>query len=543
MTRWNGWGDVNIRSPLKNEAKAFLQETLGEGRAKPDATLKTIAERVPKSRLQTEHRLITTDAEDRIKHATGQSLPDWVAKRSGEIPAFPDGIAYPMNATDVRSLIDYAQSHDVKLIPYGGGTSVVGHINPQKNDLPVLTVDMRRMNALRGLDPVSQIATFGAGVDGPQIEARLRAQGFTLGHFPQSFEYSTLGGWVATRSSGQQSLHYGRIEQLFTGGSIETPTGTLDMPAIPASAAGPDLREIVLGSEGRMGIITEASVRISRLPELETFRGVFFPDFESATNAARAITQARIPLSMMRLSNPVETLTNLTMAGHKRAIGIMERYLQVRNIDNDKCMLIIGATGRKSVVSRAVKEAMSIAREYKGVNIGALLGNQWKKNRFRGAYLRNTLWDHGYGVDTLETSVTWDKTITTMNDIESALKQTSAEQGEPVHVFSHLSHVYTHGSSIYTTYVFKLGETPQDTIKYWQAMKHSASQAIVKNGGTISHQHGVGVDHMPYLHAEKGETGINALASIIKHFDPDNIMNPGKLINTANEAIRHAYAE
>ncbi|MCZ7669624.1 MAG: FAD-binding oxidoreductase [Chloroflexi bacterium] len=212
----------------------------------------------------------------RLRHARGQSLPDWVALRRGRIPAFPDGVAFPTLDVEVRDAIRYAQEVGAKLIPYGGGTSVVGHINPQAGDAPVLTINMQRLNNLRHFDATSQLATFGAGVSGPDVEAQLRARGFTLGHYPQSFGLSTLGGWVVTRSSGQQSLGYGRIEDLFAGGVMETPSGRWELLAHPASAAGPDLRHLVLGSEGRLGILTEATVRATPLPEEEAFHGLFF---------------------------------------------------------------------------------------------------------------------------------------------------------------------------------------------------------------------------------------------------------------------------
>ena len=195
--------------------------------------------------------------------------------RSGEFGQFPDAVAFPSSGEEVRQLLQFASAVNALVIPYGGGTSVVGHINPIASARPVLTVDMSRISLLTNLDPVSRIATFGAGVAGPDLEAQLRARGYTLGHFPQSFELSTLGGWIAARSSGQQALHYGRIEQLFAGGTLETPSGSLEIPTIPASSAGLDLLQVVLGSEGRMGILTEAKVRVRPLPEYESFSRCF----------------------------------------------------------------------------------------------------------------------------------------------------------------------------------------------------------------------------------------------------------------------------
>ncbi|MBC7260941.1 MAG: FAD-binding oxidoreductase, partial [Chloroflexi bacterium] len=286
MRRWNGWGDETFVYPLPDSAVPFLQERIGPAKPPRDATLDEVISVVPDSRLPS-HPLVNTEPFARVLHARGQSLPDWIALRSGRIPAFPDGVAYPTTNAQVRELLTYAARVGARLIPYGGGTSVVGHINVLPGEAPVLTVDLSRMNRMLHFDEISHLATFGAGIFGPDLEAQLRARGFTLGHFPQSFELSSLGGWIVTRSNGQQSLGYGRIEAMFAGGRLEAPAGTLILPPFPASAAGPDLREIVLGSEGRLGILTEATVRIRCLPEREEFRAVFFPNFRQGQEAIR----------------------------------------------------------------------------------------------------------------------------------------------------------------------------------------------------------------------------------------------------------------
>jgi len=530
MRRWNGWGDDTFDYPVPANATHFLAELVGDGTPPPQATLADVVDQVPPSRLP-DHPLIRTGAEDRVRHARGQSLPDFAALRYGRIPAFPDGIAYPQTEDDINTLIQLAQSADFRLIPYGGGTSVVGHINVEPGAAPTLTVDMGRMKWLHRFDETSRLATFAAGINGPELEAQLRARGFTLGHFPQSFELSTLGGWVATRSSGQQSLGYGRIEQLFVGGKIITPQGHLLLPdTFPASAAGPDLRELVLGSEGRLGIITEATVKISPLPEREDFHTVFFPEFEAGQAAVRQISQARLPLSMMRLSTAVETTTTLALAGHERMIGMLEQMLALRNVAEGKCLLLLGFTGSSSLVRMARWEALSLTRQYGGVHVGRAFGRQWHRGRFRTPYLRNSLWQMGYAVDTLETAVSWQYTPALLQAIETALQSALHDMGEKVHVFTHLSHIYPHGSSIYITYLFRLGADADETLARWQRLKTAASQAILAYRGTITHQHGIGTDHLPYLAAEKGALGMDTLRQIVQHFDPQGVMNPGKLI-------------
>ena len=529
MRRWNGWGDETTDYPLHAGPARFVRDVIGPGTSPRDADFEDVLAGVPSSRLAA-HPLVSTDPAQRVLHARGQSFPDWVALRSGRIGTVPDGVAFPASSAEVRDLIHYAADSGARLIPYGGGTSVVGHINPLPGDAPVLTLSLTRLNRLERFDEASGLATFGAGVSGPDLEAQLRARGMTLGHFPQSWELSTLGGWIATRSSGQQSLYYGRIERLFAGGTVETPAGTLALPSFPASAAGPDLREVVLGSEGRMGVITSATVRATPLPEREDFRAVFFPDFEHAMSAARTIVQARLPLSMLRVSTAVETVTTLALAGHARLIGGLERLLAVRGVGEGKCLLILGYTGRKAQGRAAVREALGIAASQGGVHVGTIFGQQWHKSRFRTPYLRNTLWEAGYAIDTLETAVSWEGVPAMLAALEDALHTAIAEMGERVHVFTHLSHLYPYGSSIYVSYLFRLAPDPDETLRRWQALKATASAALIAHGGTISHQHGVGLDHARYLEAEKGPLGIAAIRAMLGTFDPGGIMNPGKLV-------------
>ncbi len=528
MRRWNGWGDESIEFALNADALAFLAQRIGAGRPGTDAPLAQACAQIVVSRLPA-HPLIDTSAEVRLRNALGQSLPDWLRLRYGVIGAAPDGVAYPQSAADVRELVAYAAQHGVALIPQGGGTSVAGHLTAPLAQ-PSLAVNMTRMRQLTYLDTESQLATFGAGVLGPDLEAQLRARGYTLGHFPQSFEYSTLGGWIATRSSGQQSLKYGRIEQMFRGGSVETPKGTLHLPTFPASAAGPDLREMVLGSEGRLGILTEATVRVTPAPEYEAFHAVFFPDWAAAETAVRQVVQAGLSLSMLRLSNAVETTTMLALAGHRKMIALLEGYLSLRGCKGEKCMLMIGVSGRKSLARTALREALVLTLPHGGVHVGRFMGDKWKQNRFRNVYLRNAAWQHGYAIDTVETAVDWPRVEIMMRAVEAAAVAALGQYGEQVHAYTHLSHLYAQGASVYTTFVYRLAGDYETDLARWKSLKKAASMAIVENGGTISHQHGVGGDHAPYLAAEKGWLGMSMLRSVFEHVDPQQVMNPGKLL-------------
>jgi len=527
--RWNGWGDLPICYHLSDSAFDFLEGKLGRLTPILDASLDEVLACAPPSRL-VQHPQISTTPEDRLRHARGQSLPDWVALRSGRIPVFPDGVSYPTNSEDITSLFSYGHRTGARLIPYGGGTSVVGHINPTPGDAPVLTIDVSGLNRLLDLDETSRLATFGAGVSGPEIEAKLNLRGYTLGHFPQSFEYSTLGGWIATRSSGQQSLYYGRIEDLFAGGQVATPRGVLDIPSQPASAAGPDLRHLILGSEGRLGIITHATVRVRPLPEAEGFFGVFFHHWEQAAAAVREIIQTDLPASMLRLSDADETEANLVLAGKDRLVGYACRGLALLGYGPGRCLLIYAVTAARGGVRRAHREIEALCRAHGGLLTGALIGKTWAKSRFRTPYLRNTLWERGVAIDTLETALSWKHTLPAAQAIKDAIREAADESGERALVFAHLSHIYRDGASIYVTYAFRRSQDPDELLERWQKMKTAASQTIVAHGGTISHQHGVGLDHAPYLEAEKGPLGMEALEAARRVFDPEGLLNPGKLL-------------
>ncbi|NBB93833.1 MAG: FAD-binding protein [Gammaproteobacteria bacterium] len=532
MRRWNGWGEESSGMALPASAGSLLAELLGPSSPLPDAALDEVIRRVPESRLaDSAHALLETDAEIRVRHARGQSLPDWLAMRSGEFGVFPDAVARPESGEQVRELLQLAAQLDAIVIPYGGGTSVAGHITPAPSRRPVVTLALTRMNRLLDLDEASGVATFGAGARGPEVEAQLRARGYTLGHFPQSWELSTLGGWVASRSSGQQSLRYGRIEQLFAGGRVETPSGSLDLPTFPASAAGPDLREFVLGSEGRLGVITEVRVRVSPLPEAESFETVFLPDWRRALDCARDLPRQRTGLSMLRVANPAETFTGLRLAVDEDQLGWLERLLRLRGIGEDKCMLTLGYTGSRVSVAETRRHARRVLHRHGAVALMAgRLGAKWAHGRFRYPYLREALWRLGYAVDTFETALDWSRVDGYIRDVEARVADALSAQGERVHVFTHLSHVYRQGSSAYTSYLFRVGDGYDATLARWRAVKQVASEAILDWGGTISHQHGVGRDHVPYLAAEKGELGLAALDSVFRRFDPDARMNPGVLL-------------
>lgn len=530
MRRWNGWGDDGIERGLSAAALSFLEARLGRGDRSPDATFDQTRDRVGPSRLA-DDEIFDIEPATRLCHAHGQSFPDWAALRHGQPGPCPDAIVRPASHGQVRAVLDRARQLGAVIVPYGGGTSVVGHLAVVDDGRPVISVDMARHSRLLELNAHDRIATLGAGAAGPVLEAQLRAHGFMLGHYPQSFEYSTLGGWIVTRSAGQQSRRYGRIEDMLHGARVAAPADDLTIGGQVASAAGPDLRQILLGSEGRLGIVTEARMQVCPVPAHEAFHVLFFGDWTAAETAARAIAQAGVNVSMVRVSNAEETDVQLRLAGHESAITWLYRYLGWRRLGDRPCMMTLGVTAdSRRAGRRSAADVLAIARRAGGVATGTRLGAVWAANRFAGAYARNALWDAGYAVDTMETAVPWSTTTATMTAMETAVHEALTVFDERALAFSHLSHVYGAGSSVYMTVVWRRAADCETDMAHWRALKHAVSAVIVAAGATISHQHGVGADHAPYLAAEKGVAGLAMIDSVLTAIDPERMMNPHTLM-------------
>ena len=526
--RWNGWGDVAVSPTLSPNAIRTLTDLLGPGNPPRDATLDEVVAALPPSRLAPAAGL-SMDPVDRIRHARGQDLPDWIALRSGRLPAVPDAVARPASATDVADLLARAATEGWTLIPRGGGTSVVGGVTVVPSARPVVVVDLAGLAGLRHLDPVSGLATVGGGTLGPAVEAALAAAGRRLGHVPQSWEWSSVGGWVATRSSGATSMGVGRIEDLFAGGHLETPVGSLDLPPFPASAAGPDLREFVLGSEGRLGIVTDAILRTVPIPARDVVRAYSLPDWEHALDLGRTLANAGLRLNMVRVSTPLETATTIALIPSDRSRRLLRRYLGWRRQASEACLVLVGMAGPDKVVRAVEGEVGRLVRDRRGIGVPTL-GTAWARERFRTPYLRNALWEAGYAVDTVETAIDWARLPALAEALGPVLRHGLEAHDERVHAYSHLSHLYPSGSSLYVTYAFRIAADPDETLVRWTRLKTLASDTIVAHGGTISHQHGVGRVHAPYLAAEKGELGMAALATLVERFDPDGILARGVLL-------------
>jgi alkyldihydroxyacetonephosphate synthase len=471
---------------------------------------------------------VSTGREGRVRHATGRSYPDLIRLRTGKLEDAPDAVVVPADASQLAAVIEAAARAGVAVVPFGGGTSVVGGVDPVRAEFEwIVAVDLQRLRHVE-VDPRSRIAALGPGLRGPEAERALAAHGFTIGHFPQSFELATIGGYAATRSAGQASSGYGRFDDLVTHVRLTAPVGELRTSAVRHSAAGPALRELVVGSEGVLGVISEVGVRVRALPEARRYEGWFAQDFEQAADAVRALAQEDALPDVIRVSDEAETRVSvgLSSAGGL-ARRALRRYLRLRGVESG-CVLICGWEGEASAVERRRAVAAPHLRRAGIVAVGAAPGRAWLRGRYDGPYLRDELLDLGYMAETLETAHTWAQLHDLYVSVGSAITRALAGQGTAGLVMCHLSHAYPDGASLYYTFI-----APQRSgaeLDQWRAVKQAASEAIVEAGGTITHHHAVGRDHAPYMRAEVGELGLATLGALKAELDPAGVMNPGKLL-------------
>ncbi len=531
--RWWGWGDPQKRTPLSASGLRMLRDELGEGEPTPSVELEAVA--MPEARElpaavagAVGETAILTGHEHRLRRAAGKSYPDLIRQRGGALERAPDAVVMPASAEEVTALLAVCAREGVAVVPFGGGTSVVGGVDPYGGAFErVIALDLRRLRSV-DVDPVSMTATLGPGLRGPEAEEALAAQGFTTGHFPQSFEYATIGGFAATRSAGQASAGYGRFDEIVTAVRMITPAGELHTLATPHTAAGPALRELVLGSEGVLGVITEVSLRVRPVPPERRYEAWMAADFASGRELIRTLAQAGALPDVTRLSDEAETRVTLALAGtagSRRAM--LDAYLRLRR-RRGGCLVICGWEGERESVERRRAVSARLLRRGGGAALGGAPGRAWERGRFEGPYLRDELIDLGYLIETLETSHTWSRLDDLYRAVRAALNAALHAQGTPPIVMCHLSHAYRDGASLYFTFASRA--RPGAELEQWRAAKTAACEAIVETGGTITHHHAVGRDHAPYMGAEVGATGLAALRALKERLDPAGIMNPGKLL-------------
>ncbi|MEN8164633.1 MAG: FAD-binding oxidoreductase [Acidobacteriota bacterium] len=535
--RLGGWGFEGETFEPSPQLILWLTTHIGPpGPALGDTGLK-----VPGIRTRTLPPLpgeVCSEDRDRLFHARGQGLIDIIRIRSGTVPSLPDAVVRPSNADEVARIFEACRSAGIRIVPWGGGTSVTGGVNIPSGDQPVISVDLERMTGLIDFDPTSGLAVFGPGTTGPQVESALADHGFTLGHYPQSWELATVGGWAATRSSGQESLGYGRIEDMVAGMEVVAPAGRWRLPALPGSAAGPDLRHLVMGSEGRLGIITEATLRARPKPDQTTVQAYLVPNLEQGLHGIRALMWSGLPLCMLRLSDPPETEVAMAIGlGASHFASLAQGYLRLRGIRDQACLVLVGAAGSKIEVAEALEGARSILNSHRAVSLGRGPGRHWQRDRFRHPYLREALMDRGWATDTLETAVPWSRAAQCRTAVRRALETALEHEGERTAVLCHVSHPYIDGTSLYFTFFFRNACEPEATIERWARLKRAASDALVRSEATITHHHGVGAWHAPWLKEEAGVLGLDVLGDAARRMDPDGLLNPHVLLDPTDRLV------
>ncbi|MFI5683157.1 FAD-binding oxidoreductase [Streptomyces sp. NPDC051636] len=526
---WSGWGDPAKAAPLPETVTGLLRELLGvkprpagplqlDDIAVPAAPLGSAALQALSAAVGGDAH-VRTDAETRIRHTRGKSTPDLLRIRAGDVRDVPAAVVLPAGHDDVLAVLRACAENGLAAVPFGGGTSVVGGLAPARRG-PFVALDLRRMNRLLGVDPVSRTATLQTGLRAPHAETLLAEHGFTLGHFPQSYEWATIGGFAAARSSGQASAGYGRFDEMVLGLTLATPEGTLDAGRAPRSAAGPDLRQLILGSEGAFGVITSVTVRVRPLPAVRRYEGWRFASFEEGGAALRRLAQDGPRPTVLRLSDETETLIGLAQPDVIGAEGAPR---------NAGCLAIVGHEGTEEDTARRREQTAAVLRECGGTYAGTEPGERWAHGRYSAPYLRDALLDAGAFAETLETAAFWSRIPELYASVRTALTTTLTEAGTPPLVMCHISHVYENGASLYFTVVSAQGDDP---VAHWAPAKRAAGEAILAAGGTISHHHGVGTDHRDWYVREAGPLGVEALRAVKRRLDPGGLLNPGVLLPT-----------
>jgi alkyldihydroxyacetonephosphate synthase len=535
---WTSWGAT--RPELNRTARALLVGALGP--LTPQRAVAIEAAALADSRLSADARealvaavgesAVRDDAISRAEHAGGQSYSDIIRRRHGDTSEAPDAIVVPGSSAEIAEILRICGEHRVAVVPWGGGTSVVGGLTPDTGGCgAVVAVDLSRLDRLLSVDHVSRTATFEPGIRTPAAETALAAHGLSLGHIPQSYERASLGGYVVTRSSGQGSSGRGRIDDMVLGVRMATPLGELVLRPMPGSAAGPDLRRLVLGSEGTLGIVTEVTVRVRPIPETTHYEAWVAPSWEIGSRVMRRIAQDGPKPDVLRLSDEDETRFSLAMSGttgaKKRA---MDAWLRLRGISSG-CLVVIGFEGSAAEIRHRRRGVRRVLRSEKAAPLGAGAGRSWEHNRFSGPYLRDTLLDEGVLAETLETATTWSQLPGLYDGVREALSSSLTREGRTPLIGCHISHVYPAGASLYFT-VLAAAQSGAE-VKQWAAAKEAANRAIVAAHGTVSHHHAVGTAHRDFVTTDLGGdglVGVTALRAVKAALDPAGILNPGKLL-------------
>ena len=545
--KWWGWGEESVEFTHEDKPALapFLREVLGIDvtgagvSAPPFERLEVPDPDLPDALRAALERAadVSVDAHDRVVHARGKSLRDLVRQRRGELGRLPDAVVRPADEAGVEGVVRAVLEADAVLIPFGGGSSISGSLEPPAGESrPVVSLDLSRLASVLDVDPVSRLARVQAGVLGPDLERQLGERGWTLGHFPDSFTHSTLGGWIATRSSGMQSDRYGDIAELTRAVRVVTPAGVLATRPVPATSTGPSVREMVLGSEGRLGVITEATVHVRRLPAERIILGYLFPGWDEALAAMRDIAASEASPSVTRVSDAYETRFSFvtrkdpTVLDRLKSAALKTYLSRRRGFDvGEMCLSFIGYEGTERHVAAQRKLTGKIVSRHGGVCIGASPGELYDQKKFDTPYIRDFLLDRGTLADVSETAAPWSALKPLYEAVMAAAREAFAELRVQGYIMCHLSHSYHAGACLYFTFAFepRPGGEPLDQ---YTRVKSAIQQAFVDNGATLSHHHAVGTEHAEWLEQDLSAPGTAMLRALFDGVDPGRNLNPGKIV-------------
>jgi alkyldihydroxyacetonephosphate synthase len=547
--KWWGWGDesVSFTHEGKPDLAPFIERHLRLDVRRPGQRPLAFEElEVPEPRLPATLRTkledavgaeqVSTASHDRVVHGRGKSLTDLVRQRRGDLGRLADVVVRPATEEQVVAVVEAALADDAVVIPFGGGTSISGSLEPEPEESrPVISVDMSRMSRVLSIDATSQLARVQTGVFGPDLERQLNAQGWTCGHFPDSFTHSTLGGWIATRSSGMQSDRYGDVAELTRGLRVVTPTGMLVVRPVPSTSTGPSVREMVLGSEGRLGVITEATIHVRRIPPERKILGYLFPSWADGLAAMRDIAASEASPSVTRVSDSYETAFSFATRSDPTPLDrvkskALQAFLKRKGWDLEAmCLSFIGYEGSADDVAAHRKQTERIAKRHGGLCIGSSPGALYDQKKFDTPYIRDFLLDRGAPADVSETSAPWGELRTVYDNVMAAGHGAFHQLGVPGYLMCHLSHSYHAGACLYFT--FAINPPPAaDALEMYGVVKGAIQQAFVDSGATLSHHHAVGTEHAQWLEEDISSPGVAMLRALFEGFDPGGNLNPGKIV-------------
>ena len=548
--KWWGWGEEGVEFSDRDKPALgpFIHRSIGvDVRVNGAAPVRFDQLRIAEPNLPGALRgeleqavgesFVSSDRLDRVVHSRGKSLRDLIRQRQGELARLPDVIVRPADEDEVTATVQAALRSDAVLIPFGGGSSISGSLEAPGDELrPVISVDLARLDRVLEIDGSSRLARIQAGVFGPRLEEQLSLHGYTFGHFPDSFPHSTLGGWIATRSSGMQSDRYGDISDMVKGLRAVTPAGTLVARPVPAASNGPSVPQMILGSEGRLGIITEATVHVRRIPERRTILGYLFPTWAEALAAMQELAGSECSVSVTRVSDANETQFSFAMRVDPTLVdklqsAALQTYLRRRRgfDPSQMCLSFIGYEGGARHVAAQRHAVGRLVKRHGGLCIGSAPGALYDQKKFDIPYIRDFLLDRGAPGDVSETATTWSNLMPLYDAVIAAANEAFARLNVQGYVMCHLSHSYHAGACLYFTFAFG-GSSQEAMLGEYEVVKSAIQQAFVDNGAALSHHHAVGTEHAQWLAQDISAPGVAMLDALFEGFDPGRHLNPGKIV-------------